>query len=660
MREVIAGKYELLEEIGQGAGGTYQARDTELDTIVAVTVRSEDVADDPERLARFEGRVHQACELRHEHIVPVLGLARDTKPPLVVEAAIDAPRLEQVLRERGAFSPVDALQVARQLADALAYAHERGVIHGGLTPAAVFIQETVPPRALLAAFGGGLDGGPGAVPPILLPYAAPERLKGKEQDARIDVFALGLVLFEMLEGKQFFDGADARALTDLLLGGSAPLVPQFSRILPPGVPALVARMIRRSPAKRQQSMAQVRSELDAFLPRVAPIAPGPRMAKAPAAPATTTTVVPCETRKRVTVQMPALDAQETSHAPTPEPILARQVLTRASTTHRRIPRAGAALIAAVVVALGWPLVRSVRTAPAASERLSAAASATPPREATAARPTPGNEDRGLVRAEPSAAFTTPSPEVGVAQEPSVAATDPDAETASAYAGHRDDTSAAEASNSGPSKLCPPPDVAPRIVGYQPRRRDPLGVTEGAPVDFSVRATDKDPGDPITYAWFLDGRRVGQRPGWRFVPPPASVAATHTVEARVSDGVGQQAPRLTWRVEVRPRMTEVNVRDWLARLAGAWERKDVATLRLYGVVTTDAEATALRKRLGQSDRYRVSIANESIRTQGQHATVAFDRTELDGRGRTVSSRRESYELEKRPDGFIGLRPPATSR
>ena len=129
---------------------------------------------------------------------------------------------------------------------------------------------------------------------------------------------------------------------------------------------------------------------------------------------------------------------------------------------------------------------------------------------------------------------------------------------------------------------------------------------------------------------------------------------------MSDGVGQQAPRLTWRVEVRPRMTEVNVRDWLARLAGAWERKDVATLRLYGVVTTDAEATALRKRLGQSDRYRVSIANESIRTQGQHATVAFDRTELDGRGRTVSSRRESYELEKRPDGFIGLRPPATSR
>src|SRR5439155_18477710 len=162
--------------------------------------------------------VRQAFGLRHEHIVPVLDFGEEAKRYYLVEAFVDAEPLDRVLRDGKPLAPTDALQVARQLADALAYAHERGVIHGGLTPAAVFIQETVPPRALLAAFGGGLDGGPGAVPPILLPYAAPERLKGKEQDARIDVFALGLVLFEMLEGKQFFDGADARALTDLLLG----------------------------------------------------------------------------------------------------------------------------------------------------------------------------------------------------------------------------------------------------------------------------------------------------------------------------------------------------------------------------------------------------------------------------------------------------------
>jgi len=664
MRELIAGKYELLEEIGRGAAGsTYQARDMELDAIVTVTVRSDRPTDGPEQVAQFERRVQEACELRHEHIVPVLGLARDGSALRVVEGTVGAQPLAKILGERRVPSSIDALLIARQLADALAYAHERGVIHGSVTPASVLIEESVPPRAMLAGFGARLDCGRGAVPAALLPYAAPERLMGQDVDARIDIFALGLVLFEMIEGKRFFAAADERELTDLLVGGSAPLVPQFSSILPPGVSALVARMIRRSPAKRQQSMAQVRSEIDAHIPRL-PTPTARVKTPATARVATATAAAPREAKKRVTVQMPALDAGETSHEPAPEPILARQVLSRASAPQRRTPTAGAGLIAAVLLALGWPLVRSVHTGPPAPERLSSATTAAPSaaQKAAADKPTVGNEGREAGQAEPSAAFTIPSPGASVA-EASVPVTDSDAEGDSTYAWHRDGTSAAGAvepsASSGPSKLCPPADVAPEIVGYQPRRRDPLGVTEGAAVDFSVRATDKDPSDPLTYAWFLDGRRVSQRPSWRFVPPPASVGSTHTVEARVSDGVGQRAPRLTWRVEVSPRMTEVNVRDWLGRLAGAWERKDVATLRIYGIVTTDAEASALRKRLAEADRYRVSIANESIRTQGKYATVAFDRTELDARGRTIASRRESYELEKQANGFIGLRAPTAS-
>ena len=107
------------------------------------------------------------------------------------------------------------------------------------------------------------------------------------------------------------------------------------------------------------------------------------------------------------------------------------------------------------------------------------------------------------------------------------------------------------------------------------------------------------------------------------------------------------------------MTDVNVRDWLGRLAGAWERRDVSTLRLYGVVTSDAEASALRKRLAHADGGRVMIGNETIRLQGRFARVAVNRTELDRHGRVLASQRESYELEKQPNGFIGLRPAAVS-
>ena len=488
---------------------------------------------------------------------------------------------------------------------------------------------------------------------------------GEDIDARIDVFALGLVLFEMLEGRRFFSCADEHELRNLLLDGSGPLLPQFTRILPPGVSALVARMIRRSPAKRP-SAALVRSEIDACLPRVPSIAPAAGASKATAAApaAATTPAVPGEAKKRVTVQMPALDADEPSDEPIDRPVLARRVLVRAGAPRPRTPVAGVALIAAVVVALGWPLVRWVRTAPAASTQVSSPATSVPPRvrEPLVAEPVARAEERGRALADRSAAPMTGSPDVGAVQESSVRATDADTAADDTYAWQRDGVPVPEADELGKldaSKLCPPPDVAPRIVSYLPRRRDPLSVTEGAAVDFSVRATDQDLNDPVTYTWMLDGRKVSHRPGWRFVAPLVATAATHTVEVRVSDSAGLQAPRLAWRIEVSPRMSDVNVRDWLARLAGAWERKDVSTLRLYGIVTTDAEADALRKRLAHSDGSRVSIANETIRTQGKYATVAFDHTELDRRGRVVSSRRESYELEKQPNGFIGLRSPAAS-
>src|SRR5439155_253661 len=207
--------------------------------------------------------------------------------------------------------------------------------------------------------------------------------------------------------------ADEHELRNLLLDGSGPLLPRFTRILPPGVSALVARMIRRSPAKRP-SAAQVRSEIEAFVPRVPSGAPGAGASKAPT----------------------------------------------------RVP--------------------------------------------AAAEPVAKAEERGPALADPPAAPTTASPDAGAAQESSVRATDADAAAGDTDARQRDGVPVPEADEPsgklGAATLGPPPNVAPRIVGYRPRSRDPLSVMEGAPVDFSVRATDQDLNDPVTYAWFLDGRR----------------------------------------------------------------------------------------------------------------------------------------------------------
>ncbi len=627
MRELTAGMYELMDEIAPGgAGAAHEVRDTRGDSLVRVRLGSDRCVVGPD----VERRVEQACRLQHDHIVPVLGLARRGSGQYVVEEPVEGERLDVLLEERRALSPVEALSIVRQLADALVYAHEHGVVHGCVSPAAVVIQDAARPRAMLAGFGST---------GIILPYVAPERLKGDELEPRADVFGLGLVLFEMLEGRPFFASADEQELRALLLEQTGPLLPQFSSILPPGLSALVARMIRRKAATRS-SMVRVRSEIEACLPRrtAAPVTRVPKAAApAPPTPAVST---PAEPKKRVVVRMPSPEAEDAApERPAPATVVAPRVLVRTGVAPRRTPIAGVALIAAVLVALGWPLVRAVvRAAPHRATMPEAAA----------------------VAAVPAAAEQSVPPPVLVAEAAAPAPGEPEvpAETALASAAPQDGSPAA-VGGSDATGIRPPPNTAPQIVGYQPRRRDGLSVMEGGPVDFSVRATDQDLNETVSYAWFLDGRRVSQRPSWRFVAPLAGLATSHTVEARASDGGGLQAPRLTWHVEVTPRMTDVNVRDWLGRLAGAWERRDVSTLRLYGVVTSDAEASALRKRLAHADGGRVMIGNETIRLQGRFARVAVNRTELDRHGRVLASQRESYELEKQPNGFIGLRPAAVS-
>src|SRR5437016_5483477 len=548
---VIAGKYEVLEELGDGAAGTaYKVRHALLDTLLSVTVLPAALTDDPRQLALVQDAVRQAFGLRHDHIVPVLDFGEERERYYLVEAFVDAEPLDRVLRDGKPLAPSDALHVARQLADALAYAHERGVVHGALTPATVRFHREAPPRALLSGFAT-------AAAAARVPYSAPERLAGTRDDPRSDVFALGLLLFEMLEGRRFFPDSDEET-RDVLLHGDGPLLPQFSCIAPSGVSGLVR---------------------------------------------TRASGVPAASRRRLSI-------------------------------------AGVIVIAAVGLAASWPILRSITVVPAAPEGASDAASR--PVE----QPGPATEAAALPRPEPVAPVAdeeAPAPPAPAAVLDRVAP----AEEASQPNAPAGETVAS-------TKPEPVPHVAPRIVSHSPRRRDALRVTEGTALDFAVRASAEDPDAALAYVWFVDGRRVGRQRRFRFVTPPAATATTHAVGVEVSDDAGLKAPRLSWTVDVAPRMREVDVRGWLERLASAWERRDLATLQLYRIVTSEEDADAIRRRLPRAKDHQVSIGVETIRTRAQYATVAFALTEFDARGKLVSSQRDSYELEKQPSGFVGLR------
>ena len=253
------GVYEVVSAIGAGGmGEVYRARDTRLSRDVAIKVLPELFAADPDRLARFEREAQVLASLNHPHIAQVYGV--HDQPPALVMELVHGQDLAQ--RIAGGAIPVrDALELARQIADALDAAHAQGIVHRDLKPANIKIRDDGAVKVLdfgLAKAVEAVPGGPTThqvnSPTITSPaamtrmgvilgtaaYMAPEQAKGKSVDRGADLWAFGVVLYEMLSGKSAFDG---ETITDVL----AAIVtrdPDWAA-LPADVPLSIRRLLRR-------------------------------------------------------------------------------------------------------------------------------------------------------------------------------------------------------------------------------------------------------------------------------------------------------------------------------------------------------------------------------------------------------------------------------
>ena len=227
------GPYRVEALIGAGGmGDVYRARDTKLNRDVALKVLPESLTRDPDRLARFSREAHVLASLNHPNIAAIHGVEdRDDVHALVLEL-VEGPTLADRIARRPLALP-EALQVARQIADALAAAHEHGVIHRDLKPANIKVCDDGTVKVLDFGLAKPVQdaGSPqsGDVPPrspspspsVMSPvvtamglilgtaaYMSPEQAKGRPADKRSDVWAFGCVLYEMLTGKRAFDGDD--------------------------------------------------------------------------------------------------------------------------------------------------------------------------------------------------------------------------------------------------------------------------------------------------------------------------------------------------------------------------------------------------------------------------------------------------------------------
>lgn len=275
------GTYEILASLGAGGmGEVYRARDLRLDREVALKVLSADVAASAERLARFEREARTAAGLNHPNIVTLFSVEEEDGIRFLTMELVDGQPLSGLVVPGGL--PLSrVLDLAIPLAEALAAAHERGVVHRDLKPANVMVNRDGRVKVLDFGLAKNLwteDPASGAslaatvASPLseqgqvfgTVPYMAPEQLRGEPVDARADLFALGIILYELATGRRPFAGASNADIGSAILRDEPLPLTSVRADLPGELAWIVSRCLEKNPADRPGSVLFVLHELRAL------------------------------------------------------------------------------------------------------------------------------------------------------------------------------------------------------------------------------------------------------------------------------------------------------------------------------------------------------------------------------------------------------------
>lgn len=266
MSDATLGRYEILGELGRGAMGTvYKARDPIIDRVVALKTISTTLTG--EAFRRFEEsffrEARSAGRLNHPNIVTIYDAGEASGQAYIAMEFLDGTSLRETLDgEKRPFSPTRALEMAAQVARALAYAHEKGVVHRDIKPANIIVVRNRRPKLTDFGIARLMDGGGSNTDLAGSPkYMSPEQIRGETIDGRSDVFSLGTVFYEMLTGVAPFEAetvpAIMRKVLDEMPAPPSALVPG----IPPELDGVVLRMLAKRPEDRFPSARALFREL---------------------------------------------------------------------------------------------------------------------------------------------------------------------------------------------------------------------------------------------------------------------------------------------------------------------------------------------------------------------------------------------------------------
>jgi TolB-like protein len=293
------GPYEILSSLGAGGmGEVYRASDTRLGRTVAIKVLPSHLSESPDRKARFDREAQAISRLAHPGICALYDVGNQDGVDFLVMEYLEGGTLASRLQQ-GHLSTEDLLKVGIEIGEALEWAHHEGIIHRDLKPGNVMLTRTGS-KLLdfgLAKVGGGSDSDssesptetadpsltdPGTVMGTLL-YMAPEQLEGRRADARTDIFAFGVVLYEMAAGKKPFAGTSKASLIGSILKDTPAPITELTPMTPPALDRLIRQCLEKDPDERWHSVHDVVKELkwirDGPQAAVTPVSGAPLVAR---------------------------------------------------------------------------------------------------------------------------------------------------------------------------------------------------------------------------------------------------------------------------------------------------------------------------------------------------------------------------------------------